>query len=140
MYVFREFNDAHKGLVHRSMVLDLVAVAAVWGAALFSLNDARAALTTTLLVSLAFHIAYIINLTITHDLALTAKQYFATLCALPVVGLMLLFAYFRASIRVFGWDTFNPIFLWLALATFLVVYIDFAVASLLRSVLRTKIA
>jgi hypothetical protein len=140
MYVFREFNDTHKGLVHRSMILHHIAVAAVWGAALFSLNDARAALTTTLVVLLAIHIAYIVNLTISYDLALTAKQYFATLCMLLAVGFMLLFAYLRSSTGVFGWDTIKPIFLWLALATFLAVYIDFAVASLLRSVLKTKIA
>jgi hypothetical protein len=137
MYVFREFNETHKGLVRSSIVLHLIAVSAVWGAAFLSLNDARAALTTTLAVLLAIHIFHIANLTISYDLALTGKQYFVTLCMTLAVALMLLFAYLRSAADVSGGETFKPIFLWLALATSLAVYIDFAIASLLRPLLKT---
>lgn len=103
MYVFREFNETHKGLVRSSIVLHLIAVSAVWGAAFLSLNDARAALTTTLAVLLAIHIFHIANLTISYDLALTGKQYFVTLCMTLALALMLLFAYLRSAADVSGW-------------------------------------
>jgi hypothetical protein len=132
MYIFKEFNRTHVGLVRASLILHLIAVAAVWGVAFLTLNDANAALITTLVVLLAMHILYIAYLT--NDLILTRMQYLVTLCMAFTVTLMLLFAYSRsaASGSGFSWETFKPIFLWLALATVLSIYVDFAIASFLR--------
>jgi hypothetical protein len=122
------------GLVRASIILHLIAVAAVWGVAFLTLSDANAALITTLVVLLAMHILYIAYLTNAHDLILTRPQYLVTLCMAFTVMLMLLFAYSRSSASVsgFAWETFKPIFLWLALATVLSIYVDFAIASFLR--------
>jgi hypothetical protein len=134
MYIFKEFNRTHVGLVRASIILHLIAVAAVWGVAFLTLNDANAALITTLVVLLAMHILYIAYLTNAHDLILTRIQYLVTLCMAFTLILMLLFAYSRSapSVSGFSWETFKPIFLWLALATVLSIYVDFAIASFLR--------
>jgi len=134
MYIFKEFNRTHVRLVRASIILHLIAVAAVWGVALLTLSDANAALITTLAVLLAMHLLYIAYLTNAHYLILTRMQYLATLCIAFTVMLMLLFAYSRsaASVSVFAWETFKPIFLWLALATVPSIYVDFAIASFLR--------
>jgi hypothetical protein len=122
------------GLLRTSIILHLIAVAAVWSVAFLLMNDASAALITTLVALLAVHILYIAYLTNAHDLVLTKVQYFVTLCMTFTVMLMLLFAYSRsaASVSGSGWETFKPIFLWLALATVLSIYVDFAIASFLR--------
>jgi hypothetical protein len=134
MHTFKEFNRTHAGLVRASIILHLIAVVAVWGVAFLTLNDANAALITTLVVSLALHMLYIAYLTNAHDLILTRKQYLVTLCMAFTVTLMLLFAYSRSAAGVsgFAWEIFKPIFLWLALATILSIYVDFAIASFLR--------
>jgi hypothetical protein len=140
MYIFKEFNRTHVGLVRTSIILHLIAVAAVWGVAFLSMNDASAALITTLVVLLAVHILYIAYLTNAHDLILTKIQYLVTLCMAFTVMLMLFFAYSRsaASVSGFGWETLKPIFLWLALATVLSIYVDFAIASFLRGSIRYR--
>jgi hypothetical protein len=140
MYIFREFNRTHAGLVRTSIILHLIAVAAVWGAAFLTLNDANAALTTTLVVLLAMHLLYIAYLTNAHDLILTRIQYLVTLCMAFAVILMLFFAYLRsaASVSGFAWETFKPNFLWLALATVLTIYVDFAIASFLRRPIKSR--
>ena len=107
MYIFKEFNQTHAGLVRTSIILHLIAVAAVWGVAFLTLNDANAALITTLIVLLALHMLYIAYPTNAHDLILTRIQYLVTLCMAFTVTLMLLFAYSRSAAGVsgFAWET-----------------------------------
>ena len=71
MHTFKEFNRTHAGLVRASIILHLIVVVAVWGVAFLTLNDANAALITTLAVLLALHMLCIAYLTNAHDLILT---------------------------------------------------------------------
>ena len=132
MYVFKEFNRAHHKHVRDSIVLHLVALLVLWSATSFFMGNLTSALTATIVGLVVTHIVRISRLKDLHGLRLTRSQYVTVSCMAAVTALLVLLAFSRTTPVEpgFSWDVFRLVLLSLSLATYLSVYVDFAVASL----------
>lgn len=138
MYIFKEFNRAHHNQIRTSITLYLVALFVLWSATCFFLGNLNAALKVTIAGLAVTHVVRIS--TGLRDIRLTTVQYFFVPCAALVITLLVIFAFSQttASEQAPSWNSFNKILLSLSLATYLSIYVDFAIASLFPRTNRTR--
>lgn len=134
MYVFKEFNQIHSDEIRASLIAYFGLLAISGALSLYLSQDLFIALVATIIAWLCVHVLRLRRLAQRHEINLSPVQLWATLVFAIVAAMLLLFAiwYAKQNQQDLSWRTCRSIFLSLGLATYLTVYVDFAIAFLIR--------
>jgi hypothetical protein len=132
---FRDFRLLNRPQITRMMMIDWLAGMLGWSATFLLFSDARFALTVTLAGLLAVHIARITWLIRQHHLALTRHQSTVTIAVGVTAGAVILaLAYVSSVSDLAGWrPVYRNVSLLLVLLSCSLVYVDIAIASIIRN-------
>ncbi|WP_407155061.1 hypothetical protein [Bradyrhizobium sp. STM 3557] len=136
MYVFGEFNRANIKRIHHSVMVDLAILLGVWTSSLLILRESEVALELVMIGLLAVRFIRIPKLVRLQELKLTAAQYAVAAAGALVGGMLLVFAYSKTTGvgQNISWDIYKSVVLAVGLSIYLLAYVDFAIASLVRCI------
>jgi hypothetical protein len=135
---FSDFYSLNRPPITRMVMIDWLTGILGWSVTLLLFRDPNFALTVTLAGLLAVHVARMARLMRQHNLMLTVYQSTVTIVVGGAAGaITLLLAY----VSIVGdptnwWPGYRNVSLALALLPFFLVFVDIAIASILRSFLR----
>jgi hypothetical protein len=135
---FRDFQALNRPRTTRMLMIDWLTGIPGWSAAFLLFSDASFALTMTLAGLLAVHIVRIAWIVRQRNLALTLHQSTVVIVVGGAAGAIILtLAYVTTTLDPIGsWPVYRNISFSLVLLSFFFVYVDIAIASLLRNFLR----
>ncbi len=135
---FRDFHFVNRPQITRMLWMDWLTGIPGWSVTFLLFSEPSSALTVTLACLLAVHIARITWLTRRHDLTLTLHQSTVTIVVGGAAGAIILpLAYVTTAMDLVGsWPVYRNVSFALALLPFFIVYVDIAIASILRNFLR----
>jgi hypothetical protein len=135
---FRDFQALNRPRTTRMLMIDWLTGIPGWSAAFLLFSDASFALTVTLAGLLAVHIVRIAWLVRQRNLTLTLHQSTVAIVVGGAAGAIILtLAYVTIALDPIGsWPVYRNISFSLVLLSFFFVYVDIAIASLLRNFLR----
>jgi hypothetical protein len=135
---FRDFNFSNRPKITRMLMIDWLTGILGWSVAFLLFSEPGFALTVTLTGLLAVHVIRIAWLIRQHNLMLTLHQSTVTIVVGVAAGAMFLpLAYVTTALNLIGWwPVYRTVSFILAALSVFFVYVDIAIASLLRSFLR----
>jgi hypothetical protein len=132
---FRDFHFLNRPQITRMLMIDWLTGIPGWSAAFLLFSDASFALTVALAGLLAVHIARIAWLIRQHNLTLTLHQSTVTIVVGGAAGAVFLaLAYVSSALDLIGWwPVYRNVSLMLVLLSCSLVYVDIAIASIIRN-------
>ncbi|MCP3415726.1 MULTISPECIES: hypothetical protein [Bradyrhizobium] len=141
MYVFRELNEKYRSEMRSLLLIYLIAAAGSWTALSFLVGDATTALSGALAVMLVFHVAALRYFVPTLNLTLTVGQRIALIAMSLGIFLLVIFAFSitTASTPTAFWQAYKSVLISVSMASYLAVYVELGIVSLLFNTSRKRI-
>jgi hypothetical protein len=135
---FSDFHSLNRPQITRMLMIDWLTGILGWSVAFLLFSGPSFALTVTLAGLLAVHITRIAWLIRQHNLMLTLYQSTVTIVVGGTAGVtIVLLAYVSSTLDLIGsWPVYRNVSLALLLLLVFFVYVDIAIASILRKLLR----